>query len=87
MAYAPAPQHIFYPEVRNPMPMIAKALPVLLELEEYLTSGRLAEDFMESSERRRHEMLEFLEKFMDVAELADEVVTQIIFRRGEKDGA
>ena len=69
------------------MPMIAKTLPVLLELEEYLASGRLAEDFMISSERRRHEMLEFLEKFMDVAELADEVVTQIIFRRAEKGEA
>ncbi len=58
-------------------------LPYLLELEDYLASGRLAEDFMYSPEERRHEMLEFLEKLMDVAERADEVVTGIIFRHSE----
>ncbi len=61
-------------------------MPYLLEWEEYLASGRLAEDFMYSPEERRHEILEFLEKMMDVAELADEVVTGIIFRKGEKAG-
>ena len=55
----------------------------LLELEEYLKSGTLAEDFSFSSEERRYEILEFLEKLMDVAELADETATKIIFRKEE----
>lgn len=67
--------------------MASLNLPYLLEWEEYLASGRMAEDFMYSPEERRLEILEFLEKLMDVAELADEVVTGIIFRKGEGPGA
>ena len=57
----------------------------LAELEEYLKSGALEEDFLYSPEERRHEMLEFLEKLMDVAELADEAATRIIFRKGKEE--
>ena len=61
-------------------------MPYLEELEEYLRSGRMEEDFVWSAEGRRHEMLEFLEKLMDVAELADEAATRMIFR-GSQLGA
>ncbi len=63
--------------------MAALHLHYLLELEEYLRSGNLAQDFHYSPEERRHEILEFLEKLMDVAELADETATKIIFRKAE----
>ena len=53
----------------------------LVELEEYLTSGYFSEDFLHSEEERRLEMLGFLEKLMDLGELADEVATKIIFRK------
>jgi len=53
----------------------------LVELEEYLTSGYFPEDFLHSEEERRLEMLAFLEKLMDLGELADEVATKIIFRK------
>ena len=52
----------------------------LLELEEYINSGELNEDFKWSSEERRLEVLEFLEKLMDLGELADQAATKIIFR-------
>ncbi|MFV0421208.1 hypothetical protein [Oleidesulfovibrio sp.] len=53
------------------------------KLEEYMTSGRMAEDFEYSPEERRHEILEFLERFMDVAELADENATKLIFKNSQ----
>ena len=53
----------------------------LLEIEEYLKSGFFSEDFLHSPEERRYEMLNFLEKLMDLGEIADEVATKIIFRK------
>jgi hypothetical protein len=53
----------------------------LIELEEYIRSGGCADDFLYSPEERRLEMLNFLEKLMDLGELADEVATKIIFRK------
>ena len=61
-------------------------LAYLLKLEEYLKSGNMEEDFVYSAEGRRVEMLEFLEKLMDVAELADEAATRMIFK-GSQLGA
>ena len=52
----------------------------IAELEEYLKSGDLEEDFKWSVEERRGEILEFLEKLMDLGELADETATHIIFK-------
>ena len=52
----------------------------LLELEEYLSSGKLVEDFKWSPEERRMEVLGFLEKLMELGELADQNATRIIFR-------
>ena len=53
------------------------------ELEEYLKSGRLEEDFEYSTEDRRYEILDYLERLMDVAELADEVATRLIFKSSQ----
>jgi hypothetical protein len=53
------------------------------ELEEYLKSGRLEEDFEYSTEDRRYEILDYLERLMDVAELADEVATRLIFKNSQ----
>ena len=61
-------------------------LAYLLKLEEYLKSSNMEEDFVYSAEGRRVEMLEFLEKLMDVAELADEAATRMIFK-GSQLGA
>ena len=55
-------------------------LAYLQKLEEYMRSGQMEEDFLWSAEGRRHEMLEFLEKLMDIADMADETATKMIFR-------
>ena len=52
----------------------------IAELEEYLSSGDLAEDFKWSVEERRGEILEFLEKLMDLGELADATATTITWQ-------
>lgn len=52
----------------------------LQELENYMKSGKMEEDFTWSVEERRHEMLEFLDKLMDLGELADQTATSIIFK-------
>lgn len=56
----------------------------LNEMEEYLKSGYYQEDFFFSEEERRLEMLGFLEKLMELGELADEVATKIIFRKRDQ---
>ena len=40
----------------------------------------MEEDFKWSGEERRQEMLEFLEKLMDLGELADATATSVIFK-------
>ena len=50
----------------------------LNEFEEYLTSGRLEEDFGYSDEDRKGEILEYLERFMDIAEEVDKVATKLL---------
>lgn len=57
----------------------------LAELEEYMSSGRLREDFLYSPEERRLEILGFLEKLMDIGEMADDVATRIIFRKRDTE--
>jgi len=57
----------------------------LAEMEEYLTSDQFMVEFEYSPEERRLELLGFLEKLMELGELADEVATKIIFpKRGEE---
>ena len=51
---------------------------LLNEFEEYLKSGRLEEDYGYSAEDRQVEILEYLERFMDLAEEADKVATRLL---------
>ncbi|MDY0274848.1 MAG: hypothetical protein RBR42_05335 [Desulfomicrobium sp.] len=51
---------------------------ILNEFEEYLMSGRLEEDFGYSAEDRKLEILELLERFMDLAEEVDKVATRLL---------
>jgi len=52
-------------------------------LKEYLQSGNLAEDFEYSAEERRYEILDFLEKLIELGEIADESATKIIFKNSQ----
>jgi hypothetical protein len=57
----------------------------LKELDDTLRSGEFQDFFMYSGEERRLEMLEFLERLMELGELADEVATRIIFRKKDTE--
>ncbi|GAB1409336.1 hypothetical protein MASR1M90_04900 [Desulfovibrionales bacterium] len=48
------------------------------EFAAYLTSGQLEEDYGYSAEDRKIEILEYLERFMDLAEEADKVATRLL---------
>lgn len=50
------------------------------ELQEYVSSGELEEDFKWSVEERRGEILEFLENLIELGEAADSAATKIIFK-------
>ncbi len=50
----------------------------LNEFEEYLASGQLEEDYGYSTEDRKMEILEYLERFMDLAEEVDRVATKLL---------
>ena len=52
----------------------------LENLEAYINSGQLENDFKDCCENDRFYLLELLEKIMDVAELADATATRLIFR-------
>lgn len=52
----------------------------LEEFERQLQSGAIDAEFKCANEQQRGELLELLEKIMDVADLADEVATRLIFR-------
>ncbi len=67
--------------------MAALHLHYLAEIEAYLASGNFTDDFFYSPEERRYEMLTFLEKLMDIGELADETATRIIFRKRDEGQA
>ena len=51
-----------------------------------MKSGDLAFEFNNGEEERRGEILDFLEKLMDVADLADETATKLIFKEAYLDG-
>lgn len=51
-------------------------------LAEYFASGDLAFDFEHGDEERRQNILECLEKLMDLADQADELATKLIFKGG-----
>nr|WP_320172641.1 hypothetical protein [Maridesulfovibrio sp.] len=60
-------------------------LEYLEKLENYMTSGDMKFEFDNGTEEKRFEILEFLEKLMDVAEIADEYATKLIFKEGMLD--
>ena len=60
--------------------MVTLNMKYLEDLQQYLESGELEEDFKWSAEERRLEILEFLEKLMDVGEAADGAASKIIFK-------
>ena len=51
----------------------------LKELEDWF-ENRIEDEFNDSSEGRKQDILEFLEQFMDLADKADEVATKLIFK-------
>ena len=53
----------------------------LQALEQYIASGRLEQEFAAAPEEQRLKMLDNLEKLMDIAEMADQAVTRIIFKK------
>lgn len=55
-------------------------LDYLNRLEEMIDSGDLAFEFDNGDEDKRMRILEFLEKFMDLAEKADVLATKLIFK-------
>lgn len=59
---------------------MAKLTQNLTELEAYLKSPRVDDDFLCGAEEDRIKMLELLEKLMDLGELADVIATRLIFR-------
>lgn len=52
----------------------------LEKLEAYFASGDLEQDFEFADEEKRMLILEFLEKLMDLADIADEQATKLIFK-------
>ena len=52
----------------------------LSRLEEYFSSGDCEFEFENGEEEKRYEILDFLEKLMDVAEQADALATKLIFK-------
>jgi len=52
------------------------------KIAEYFTSGDLAFDFENGDDERKQNILEYLEKLMDLADQADELATRLIFKGG-----
>ena len=49
-------------------------------IREYLVSGQAEDDFKKGGEYEKGMILESLEQIMDLADLADEVATRLIYR-------
>lgn len=54
----------------------------LNRLEQYFNSGDCKFEFENGEEERRLAILDFLEKLMDLGEIADELATKLIFKDG-----
>ena len=52
----------------------------LVEVDQYIRSGELERDFKDGCEQERQYLLELMEKLMDLADLADQTATRLIFR-------
>ena len=53
------------------------------KLQDYLESGELSEVFEYSPEERRFEILDFLEKIIELGEVADKTATEVIFKNSQ----
>lgn len=60
-------------------------LAYLEKIEAFMASGDMAFEFDNGDEARRLEILEFLERLMDLGELADAQATRLIFKDGYMD--
>jgi len=60
-------------------------LTYLDKIEAFMTSGDMAFEFDNGDEPRRLEILEFLERLMDLGEQADAQATRLIFKDGYMD--
>lgn len=54
----------------------------LKRLEEFFNGGDCQFEFDNGDEDKRHQILDFLEKLMDLGEIADELATKLIFKGG-----
>lgn len=54
----------------------------LSRLERYFKSGDCKFEFENGEEERRLEILDFLERLMELGEVADELATELIFKGG-----
>lgn len=54
----------------------------LTKIADYFASGDLAFDFENGDAERKQNILEYLEKLMDLADQADELATKLIFKGG-----
>ena len=54
----------------------------LARLEEYFKSGDCQFEFDNGDEDKRFAILDFLERLMEVSEIADELATKLIFKGG-----
>lgn len=50
------------------------------QLKEYLQSGNMLEIFEYFTEEHKYEILDFLEKLIELGEIADQTATQLIFK-------
>ena len=50
------------------------------DIHEYITSGKLEDEFLYTVDERRYEILEYLEKIMDISEDADKLASKLIYR-------
>lgn len=57
-----------------------KLMDELSGLQKYLETSQAETDFLCGTEKQRLDILEILEKLMDIGDLADEVATRLIFR-------
>ena len=66
------------------MPMFDTA--DLEKLETYFASGDLEQDFEFADDDKRGNILDFLERLMDLADKADQLATKLIFKDSELSG-
>jgi hypothetical protein len=59
----------------------------LEKIENYVTSGDLAFEFENGEDAQRGEILDFLERIMDLSEQCDELATRLIFKDAWADSA